>query len=80
MPILGSIIKSAIELGSKLPVENYRKRSPIKLQENTLLKLLKKAQNTAFGEEYDFEELIREKDAIRAFQKKSPAFRLQFYP
>jgi hypothetical protein len=74
MPILGSIIKSAIELGSKLPVENYRKLSPIKLQEKTLLKMLKKAQNTAFGEAYDFENLIREKDPITAFKKKVPLF------
>lgn len=74
MPILGSIIKSAIELRSKLPVEGYRKRSPIDLQKKSLLKILMKAQNTAFGEEYNFEDLIRRKDVISAFQSTVPLF------
>ncbi len=74
MPILGSIIKSAIELGSKLPVEGNRNLNPILAQEKTLRKMLKKAQNTAFGEEYEFSELIRRKDVISAFQNKVPLF------
>ncbi len=74
MPILGSIIKSAIELGSKLPVEGNRKASPILMQEKTLRKMLKKAQNTAFGEEYEFSETIRCKDVISAFKSKVPLF------
>ncbi|NWJ52830.1 MAG: GH3 auxin-responsive promoter family protein [Bacteroidetes bacterium] len=74
MPILGSIIKSAIELGSKLPVEGNRKLNPVLAQEKTLRKMLKKAQNTAFGEEYDFSEIIRRKDVISEFQSKVPLF------
>lgn len=74
MPILGSIIKSAIELGSKLPVEGNRKLNPVLAQEKTLRKMLKKAQNTAFGEEYEFLEIIRRKDVISEFQSKVPLF------
>jgi hypothetical protein len=74
MPILGSIIKSAIELGSKLPVEGNRKVNPVLAQEKTLRRMLKKAQNTAFGEEYEFSELIRCKDVVSVFQKKVPLF------
>lgn len=74
MPILGSIIKRAIELRSKIPGEGIRKFSGYTQQLRTLKKLIRKAQYTAFGEYFTFFDLLREKDIIRAFQKKVPIY------
>ncbi|MGE5382189.1 MAG: GH3 auxin-responsive promoter family protein [Omnitrophica WOR_2 bacterium] len=72
MPILGSIIKGAIEFPSKIPFEKLRKQSPVKQQEITLRKLISKAQYTALGEAYDFISLLREKDIISKFKNSVP--------
>ena len=69
MPLLGSIIKHAIELRSKIPGDT---RNPLKLQKNTLNRLLKTAQLTYFGEEYDFPDILRQDDIIGTFQSKVP--------
>ena len=53
MPILGSLIKKAYELRSK-PLDKRRKINCYKAQKRELLKLLKRAQFTAFGEYYNF--------------------------
>ena len=73
--IIGSIIKKVYELRN-LPIEQKRKRSisPYRQQKNTLKKLLKKAQFTAFGEHYRFSEILKEPDFIEAFQKNIPVF------
>jgi hypothetical protein len=72
MPILGSIIKSAIEFRSKIPLEVTKKPSAIAQQRKTLKKLLRKAQFTSFGEQYGFQEIIPDKDIIGAFKKSVP--------
>jgi hypothetical protein len=72
MPILGSVIKRAIELRSKIPVEALKPKDPIILQQHTLKKLLRRAQLTHFGDEYDFQHIMKEKDIVRAFQKRVP--------
>lgn len=74
MPILGSIIKGAIEFPSKIPFERIRKHSPSKQQEVTLRKLISKAQYTSLGEEYGFDEILENRNLIKAFQKKVPIF------
>ena len=51
MPILGSIIKGAIELRGKMPIENLKTQDAYKIQIRTLKKLLRQAQLTSFGEE-----------------------------
>lgn len=71
MPLLGSIIKSAIELKSKLPFDSL-KAKPIIAQKRTLKKLLKKASITAYGEHYNFSEILKEKNLIAAFQQRLP--------
>jgi len=71
MPILGSIIKRAIELRGKLPAD-YKKADPIKAQATTLKKLLKRAQFTHFGEHYKFGEILKDADPLKAFQKQVP--------
>lgn len=72
MPILGSIIKSAIEFPSKIPFEKIRRQSPAKQQNATLKKLLREAQYTSFGEAYEFSNMLRQKDVVNAFRKSVP--------
>ena len=52
MAVLGSIIKSAIDLRGNLVSED----SPVEAQQKVLKNLLEKAQNTAFGKYYGFKE------------------------
>ncbi len=72
MPILGSIIKGAIAFPSKIPFEKIRKLTPAKQQEATLRKLISRAQYTALGEEYGFDEMLREKNLIKKFKATVP--------
>ncbi len=71
MPILGSIIKQAISLRSKLPVI-FHTRNAARAQERELKKLLKKASSTAFGEQYGFSSIVKSRDPIRLFQQRVP--------
>ncbi|MBK7213706.1 MAG: GH3 auxin-responsive promoter family protein [Bacteroidales bacterium] len=72
MPILGSIIKSAIELRSKIPIESLKSQNPYRAQVRTLRKLLRKSQVTSFGEAYGFQEVLKHRDPVKAFQKQVP--------
>ncbi|MFH1120080.1 MAG: GH3 auxin-responsive promoter family protein [Bacteroidota bacterium] len=72
MPILGSIIKSAIELPGKIPLEKIRRSKPEKQQAATLRKLLRSAQYTSFGEAYDFAGILKKKDIVKAFRQQVP--------
>jgi hypothetical protein len=74
MPILGSIIKSAIEIPGKIPFERIKKHNPARQQKTTLRKLISKAQYTALGEEYGFDEILESKDIVGNFQKRVPIF------
>jgi hypothetical protein len=73
MPILGSIIKSAIELRSKISFDALKPKSYV-AQKRTLKRLLRKASITAFGEHYGFSDILKEKDVVRIFQEKVPIF------
>jgi len=72
MPILGSIIKGAIEFPSKIPFEKIRNLTPAKQQKETLKKLISRAQYTALGEAYNFSDLLGEKDIIGQFKSVVP--------
>src|SRR5688572_5291637 len=73
MPILGSIIKSAIDIRSRIPSgSNVHKQ-----QVRQLGKLLTRAQFTAFGRHYRFTELSFMEDPIKEFQKRVPIFDYQ---
>ncbi len=74
MPLLGTIIKSAIEFRSKIPIESLKTQDPYKAQSRTLRKLLRKAQITSLGEEYGFQEILRHQDPVIEFQKRVPLF------
>jgi hypothetical protein len=73
MPILGSIIKSAIDLRSKISFDALKPKSYI-AQKRTLKRLLRKSSITAFGEHYGFSEILKEKDVVKVFQEKVPVF------
>ncbi|MEI7980853.1 MAG: GH3 auxin-responsive promoter family protein [Bacteroidota bacterium] len=70
MPILGSLIKKAFEL-RQFPID-ITVINPVVEQKRVLRKLLIQAQNTAFGEYYDFINIVSDPDFLSLFQKKVP--------
>lgn len=75
MPILGSIIKKTYEL-RKIPIDQKKRMQtdPYSTQIKTLKKLLKKAQFTSFGEHFNFDDILRQPDPIKAFQQQVPVY------
>ncbi|HEV7347044.1 GH3 family domain-containing protein [Telluribacter sp.] len=69
MPIIGNIIKKAIELTDTLSDEV----SPQEAQEEVLRSLLKKAKNTAFGKHYGFEEILSSDNPQKEFARRVPS-------
>jgi len=70
MAILGSIIKTAIDLRDALVSE----KSPIESQREVLTNLLDKAKDTAFGKYYGFSKILEADDIEKAFREKVPYF------
>lgn len=70
MAILGSIIKTAIDLRGALVSE----KSPIDSQKEVLINLLEKAKDTAFGKYYGFSKILEAEDVQNAFTEKVPYF------
>jgi hypothetical protein len=70
MPILGSIIKSAIGIRSRIPA----RKNIYKQQIKQLQKLLTKAQNTQIGRKFGFENLALLDDPISMFQRQVPIY------
>lgn len=71
MAILGSIVKSAIEIKKNL---SAKAASPKEIQQEQLARLLEKAKKTAFGIYYGFEQILQSEDRVRSFQKSVPIF------
>ncbi len=65
MVLLGSIIKKTLEIR----VKRKSKLSAYREQEVVLKKLLKKAENTAFGEHYHFSKILKEDNIVKAFSE-----------
>jgi len=70
MAILGTIIKRAYELRS-IPIELRKRKDCNKAQIKVLRKLLTKAQNTAFGEHYNFPGILSKENTVKAFHLES---------
>ncbi|TVZ52120.1 GH3 auxin-responsive promoter family protein [Dokdonia sp. Hel_I_53] len=68
MAILGTLIKSAIDLKDSLTSD----ANPIEEQQNVLKNLLDTAKDTAFGKYYGFTQLLEEEDLNSAFAKAIP--------
>jgi len=79
VPLLGSIVKSAIELRSKISIDTYYKPQGYNAQKRTLKKLIHKSAITAFGEHYNFSEILKEKDFVKSISGKSTCLRLQLH-
>jgi hypothetical protein len=73
MPILGQLVKTAYELG-RLPEKAKPKLDVVTAQRRMLKKLVRRAQFTAFGEYYNFPDILKSKDLVRAFQANVPTF------
>lgn len=71
MPLLGKIIKKAIDLGGQITEDS---KTPQEQQIELLTSLLKRAKDTAFGKFYQFESLLDNDDPIKAFRNMVPAF------
>ncbi len=70
MAILGSIIKTAIDLRGAIVSE----KSPVESQKEVLKNLLEKAKNTAFGKYYGFSKILEAEDIQKSFAEKIPYF------
>ncbi len=70
MAILGSIIKTAIDVRGALVSE----KSPIESQKEVLKSMLDRAKNTAFGKYYGFGKILEEKNIQKAFAQNVPYF------
>lgn len=71
MPILGRVIKRAINLRKKI---KFQPGEPIQYQSRVLKKLLRAAKDTEFGMQYDFEGILKSPTIIRTFQDLVPTF------
>jgi hypothetical protein len=69
MASIGIIIKNGLNLSKKIPVA---RKNPYLSQQRILHKLLRKAQFTVFGEEYNFSKILRAEDRVKAFQQHVP--------
>jgi len=76
MPIIGSIIKSAIDIRSRIPVIPARK-NVYKQQVKQLHKLIAKAMTTEFGKHFKFEEMSLQEDPVKTFQNTVPIYDYQ---
>ncbi len=72
MPLLGSIIKSAYQLRNAPEEKKLKFIDPVKAQRKQLVKLLRKAQFTAFGEHYNFHRLLDADNIEKAFKETVP--------
>ncbi|SEI81963.1 GH3 auxin-responsive promoter [Cyclobacterium xiamenense] len=70
MPVIGELVKKAIELGGKLNSD----ATPIEKQEKVLKELLEKAKDTSFGKYHGFELLLGAENPISGFQTNVPYF------
>lgn len=73
MPVLGRLIRRGLQLRSTLQ-RLRRRRSPAHYQSAELSRLVSKAQDTAFGRHYDFEDILAASDPVSTFQDRVPVF------
>lgn len=69
MPFFGKLLKRGLSIGEKL---EHRRVDPMQLQAGALRRLLKMAQQTVFGQYYDFKDILKAGNPVAAFQDKVP--------
>lgn len=72
MAVLGTVLKTTTKYAYKL--NNLVKREASVAQEKQLRKLLAKAKNTEFGQQYHFAEILKSDDILKAYQEQVPIF------
>jgi len=72
MPLLGSIIKSAYQLRNAPEEKKLKTIGPVKAQKKQLARLLRKAQFTAFGEHYKFNQILGSENIEKEFKNSVP--------
>lgn len=71
MPIIGAVVDRAFRLRKKIVTQRLE---PLEYQQKTLKGLLKKSSNTAFGQYYDFKQILKSKDIMDSFRSTVPIF------
>lgn len=72
--VFGSLMKTVYSVGN-IPIDiKQRRLDPIKAQTKELKKLLKKASETAFGERYHFEDILKSDDILNTYRENVPIF------
>lgn len=71
MAVLGKVLKRGLALRKTVAKVAFR-RNRMKVQERTLIKLLTKARNTAFGKHYGFSDMLWSPDVMQNFKTKVP--------
>lgn len=72
--IFGTIMKTVYAVGN-IPIDiKQKKLDPIKAQTKELKKLLKRASQTAFGEQYNFDDILKSEDIFETYRKNVPVF------
>jgi hypothetical protein len=71
MRLFGGLIKRALTLGDKVQGLGM---TPYDYQHKTLRRLLRKAEHTAFGQNYNFTDILDADDMMTAFQEQVPLF------
>lgn len=69
MGAIGIVIKNSLELTRFIPASKGEAES---VQRKELLKLLRKAELTAFGQRYNFSGILEQENFVQAFQKNVP--------
>jgi hypothetical protein len=69
MGSIGIIIKNGLTLSRRIPTP---RKDPYKTQEKLLIRHLRKAQFTVFGQEYNFTRILKSADKVEAFQESVP--------
>ncbi len=71
MPLLGNLIKRFLSVGEYL---EQRPVDPVQMQHQTLRRLLARAQHTAFGQYYNFRDMLKSPRMVQAFTERAPLF------
>ena len=71
MPVLGSLIKQGLKLSTRVKL---RSNTPGYYQKREFIRLISKAESTAFGKQYGFNEILNSENPYLVFKKKVPIF------
>ncbi len=71
MAVISSILKEVVKIKKS---SEDKKKLNFNLQEKTLLKMLEKAKNTAFGKKYELNKVLLSQNIVKAFQQNVPIY------